>query len=239
MHLIKDKVSAKFLCSNKIRKFQKKQQKDRRIAIIRKLLKEYERQKEIEAVQNKRYDYKVIKKEKIIKNMEIVGVAIPFAKEPEEEIVEQEEEKEEVEIIPEPPPPPPKPKKVKAEKKPKKDKPKKEKKPKEKKEKKPKTQEPQKFTLPQIPIVNERNKIISQETYKMSDLIKELPELDKLEEEKRLYQKELMKQDRPNAPEDTLTVIKPKELVFKVTQEKLKANLVQFNILGFQTWHDL
>lgn len=228
VHLIKDKITASFLCYNKIRKFQKKQRRERKIAIIRKLLKEYERQKQIDEEQNKTYDYKVKKKEKIISDMEVVGFAIPFPEEPHEEMLEPEEEKEFSEVtttadtsttVDKPVKKGKKGKKEKKEPKPKKEKKeKKEKKPKEKKvkEKKPKSEDAQKFTLPQIPQVNERNKVVPYETHKMLDLIKDLPELDKVEQEKIAYAKELRKSNMPDAEKDTLTVVTPKELVFKV-----------------------
>lgn len=217
LNLIKQKINSNVLCYKKIRRYQRKQQKERKIAIIRKLLNEYARQREIDALKNKSYDYKVKRREKLIKDMEIVGVGIEFAREPEEE---QEEEKEEViEVLPEPVLiiKPTKREKKEITKKDKKVKTKKEKPKKAKKEKKTKKEELQKFTLPQIPIVNERYKIIPNEVQDMADLIKELPELEKLDEEKRLYEETLAKQDRPNVSEDTHTVVTPKELIFKVS----------------------
>lgn len=211
--LIKDQITGKFLCSNRIRKFQRKQRKQRKIAIIRKLLKEYDRQKQIDEAANKRYDYKVRKKEKVIRDMGVVGLGIPFPKESRDEIQDTEEEEEEETIAESPV--------VVKEKKGKKEKKVKEGKRKKAKEKKPKdkkakSDEAQKFKLPEIPILNERNKVIASESLKMSDLIRDLPELERIEQEKISYKKTLTKNYRPTAAEDTITIVNPKELCFKV-----------------------
>lgn len=228
MHLIKDKISTNFLCFRKIRKFQRQQQKQRKIAIIKKLLKEYEIQRKIDKIKNKTYDYKVRKKERIKSDLEIVGFGVEVPDEIPKDVVPEEEEEEivsEEEYISDTttmePPQSIKPKKPKKEAK--KIKVKKEKKAKKAKQKKgkgkkpKKSDEPQKFTLPQIPTVNQRYKVVPDETQKMTDLIKDFPELEKVEHEKVSYEKELTKKDRPDADEDTQTVVTPKELIFKVS----------------------
>lgn len=217
VHLVRDKINARFLCSNRIRRFQRLQQKQRQIAIIRKLLYEYETQRKIDMAANKKHDYKFRKREKVIPDMEIVGCGIQFpAEEPPEQNkpAEEETEVEEEETITETPVVV-KEKKGKKEKKPKEAKPKKVKEKKPPKEKKPTADDAQKFKLPDIPNVNERNKVIPSDALKMGDLIRDLPELERIEHEQIAYKKTLTKEYRPNATQDTLTVVKPKELCFK------------------------
>lgn len=217
IYLIKDKINTSFLCFNKIRKFQRRQRKERIIAIIRKLLKEYERQKQIDKAANKTCKHKVKQKKKSVSDVEIIEPAIAYLEEASEEIIEEEiEEQEKEKIVTEPSVIVVKEKKVKKEKKKAKEaKPKKIKKEKAKKEK-IKLKPDDTFKLPQIPNLNLRNKLVSSETHKVADLIMELPLLEKIEKEKSLYQKALMREDRPEVAEDLFTVVTPKELVFQV-----------------------
>lgn len=218
VHLVKDKINVRFLCSNRIRRFQKLQQKQRQIAIIRKLLYEYESQRRLDKAANKKYDYRPKKREKVIPDMEVVGFSMQLpAEEPPEETkpAEEQTDLEEEETITETPAVVIKEKKGKKEKKPKEAKPKKVKEKKPPKEKKPTTDDTQKFKLPEIPNVNERNKVIPSDALKMGDLIRDLPELERIEHEQTAYKKTLSKEYRPKATQDTLTVVKPKELCFK------------------------
>lgn len=70
------KVAHRIYCYQKIRKFKTQQKRQRQIEIIQKLLNEYKRQKEIADMRNKTYDYKVKRKEKIIKDMVVIGTRI-------------------------------------------------------------------------------------------------------------------------------------------------------------------
>lgn len=227
MYLIKDRIPARLLCCNKIRRFHNKLQKDRKIAIIEKLLREYERQRQINKMINKTYHYKIPPNERVVNNMEIVGFRIPFPEESQEEIIEQEDEKNNQENIVlecienlnkaavkefkkrE--------KGAKGNKHEKTDRKTKKQKTKEpKKEKKRKSMESQKFTVPQIPKVNERNNVVPYEHHRMEDFINDLTEMDGIEQQNISYKIELIKKYRPEAPEDTLTVVTPKEIIFKV-----------------------
>lgn len=73
-------IANRVLCYQKIKRFNSQKKRQRNIEILKKLLGEYKRQKEIDAVRNKTYDYKVKRKEKIIKDMEIVGTKIELVR---------------------------------------------------------------------------------------------------------------------------------------------------------------
>lgn len=65
-----------FLTYKKIRKFQAKRKEQAKRDIIEKLVKELNRQDQIDAIKNKTYEYKVKRKERIVKDMEVVGTKI-------------------------------------------------------------------------------------------------------------------------------------------------------------------
>lgn len=75
-HNIENELLSTYLCNKKIRRFQTENKHQRRISIIKKILLEYKRQKEIDHEMNKSYDYTVRPKEKIISGLEVIGTRI-------------------------------------------------------------------------------------------------------------------------------------------------------------------
>lgn len=65
-----------YITLKKIRKFQKQGREERRLKIVEKLVDEWQREKRTREMLNKTYDYKVKRKEKIIKDMEVIGTKI-------------------------------------------------------------------------------------------------------------------------------------------------------------------
>lgn len=88
--------------------------------------------------------------------------------------------------------------------------------------------------MPQVPIVNEHVKLAPDEMLKLTDLVAELPELERLEHEKGLYQDALTKKDLLEAQEDTLTVTTPKQLTFKVNQHAQKSRSPDLPLQAFK-----
>ncbi|KAF2893015.1 hypothetical protein ILUMI_13155 [Ignelater luminosus] len=72
----KGRVVDKVLAYYKVRYTQRKRKKKRMISIIQKIINEYKRQKKIDELKNKRYDTKVVRKEKILTTMTIIGTKI-------------------------------------------------------------------------------------------------------------------------------------------------------------------
>lgn len=65
-----------YITLQKIRKFQKRGREERRMKIIEKLVDEWQRENRTNKMLNKTYDYKVKRKERIMKDMEVIGTKI-------------------------------------------------------------------------------------------------------------------------------------------------------------------
>lgn len=72
----KKKIRDKVVCYQKVKNSRNLKVKKNIMDIVRKLIGEYKRKKQIDKTLNKTYLYKVSKREKILKNMEIVGQKI-------------------------------------------------------------------------------------------------------------------------------------------------------------------
>ncbi|VEN61858.1 unnamed protein product [Callosobruchus maculatus] len=175
------KATDKIICYQKLQRSRYRKSKNNILNFIRKMVREDDRQKKIDKELKKTYDYKVKRKERIIKGMEIVGEKIilkprypePEPPEiPEPTIIEPEEGKKKKDIKSKPEKPKKGDKKNKKDKKDKSSQKSKKSKP-SKGGKKSKKSKEVPLILPNFPVCSDRERVKVDVTGKMADLIKE------------------------------------------------------------------